>query len=53
MTPIITEHDRKMMDEAAKWMYIGADDKYHLREDAPIEVKKHHERMKKIYGMFQ
>ena len=50
--PIITEYDINMMDEAARWMYIGDDEKYHLREDAPIEVKKHHEKMKKIYSMF-
>ena len=52
MMPFISEHDREMMRETDKWMYLKEDGFWYLREDAPQEIKKHHKKMRALYGMF-
>ena len=52
MMPHITKHDREMMKNTDKWMYMDVEGVYHLRDDAPEEIKKHHKKMKEIYKDF-
>ena len=49
MMPHITEQEKKMMEEIDKWLCLGDDGWYHLKEDAPIEIKINHEKIKQLY----
>lgn len=53
MIPFVTKKDKELSRESMKWMYLGEDGKHHLKEDAPEEIKQHHERMVKIYSQFE
>lgn len=49
---LVSDYDKKMMAKTQKWLYIGEDGWSHLKEDAPIEIKKHHEKMRKLYAKY-
>ena len=53
MMRLITEYDLKMSKELDKWSVYPEDDTdIYLREDAPEEVKKYYEKLRKEYSMF-
>lgn len=53
MMRLITEYDVKMTKELAKWSVYPEDDTdIYLREDAPEEVKKYYEKLRREYSMF-
>ncbi|MGN0480342.1 MAG: hypothetical protein ACI4EV_02090 [Lachnospiraceae bacterium] len=49
MMPIFSEYDKRMIEKTKDWMYLDKDGRFHLREDAPDDVKKHCKRMEKLY----
>ena len=51
MMRLITEYDLKMSKELDKWEEYP-DGECLLREDAPEEVKKYYEKLRKEYSMF-
>lgn len=51
MMPHITGYDIMMIEKTKEWLYLGEDDEYHLKENAPDDIKKHYELMKKKYNM--
>lgn len=53
MMPMLSEYDKKMIEETDKWIYLGEDGLHHLREDAPPEIKRHHKKIKDLYSMFE
>ena len=53
MMRLITEYDVKMTKELAKWSVYPKDDSdIYLREDAPEEVKKYYEKLRREDSMF-
>ena len=45
----VTKEDVRMTEATEKWEYVAEDGYIHLREDAPPEIKKHNEKMRKKY----
>ena len=53
MMRLITESDVKMTQELATWLVYPEDDTdIYLREDAPEEVKKYYEKLRREDSMF-
>lgn len=52
MMRIITKEDIRLTDELAKWLVYPMDGEIYLREDAPEEVKKYHEKLRTEYSTF-
>ncbi len=52
MMRLITEYDLKMSKEIGQMGRVSQRRRIHLREDAPEEVKKYYEKLRKEYSMF-
>lgn len=46
----ITEYEKEMDKKCWEWYYMDDNGVYHLKDDAPDDVKKYHEQMKKEYN---
>lgn len=49
MMPIITKRDRDMIKATKQWLYVDDKGVFHLKRDAPTEIKKHYDKMRKLY----
>lgn len=49
MMRIITKEDIRLTDELAKWLVFPLEGDSYLKEGAPEEVKKYHEKLQKEF----
>lgn len=52
MIPILTEHDKNMIEKTDKWLYLGDDGVYHLKENAPNEIKSNYNKIQQMFKEF-